>query len=64
VISLMNPAAVLGSAGFLLYAMLTSLGLENVSDAVAPGWIYAIVLLVWGGTRVAQTVRGDTGMLR
>ena len=64
VISLMNPASVLGSAGFLLYAMLTSLGLENVSDVLAPGWIYAVVLLVWGGTRLAQTMRGDTGMPR
>ena len=64
VISLMNPASVLGSAGFLLYAMLTSLGLENVSVGVAPGWIYAIVLLVWGGIRVAQTMRRETGLLR
>jgi len=64
VISLMNPASVLGSAGFLLYAMLTSLGLENVSVAVAPGWIYAIVLLVWGGIRVAQTMRRETGLPR
>jgi hypothetical protein len=57
VISLVNSEAVLGSAGFLLYAMLTSLGLENITDAVAPGWIYAAVLLVWGGIRVAQTMR-------
>ena len=44
--------------------MLTSLGLENVSDAVAPGWVYAIVLLVWGGIRVAQTMRRETGLPR
>lgn len=59
VVSLVNPAAVLGSAGFLLYAMLTALGLDNVSDAISPGWIYAAVLLVWGGIRMAQTMRPE-----
>ncbi|MDP8975564.1 MAG: hypothetical protein M3N28_04215 [Actinomycetota bacterium] len=61
VVSLMNPAAVLGSAGFLLYAMLTALGLDSVLSSIAPGWIYAIVLLVWGGIRLAQTMQQGEG---
>jgi hypothetical protein len=57
IVSLMNPAAVLGSVGFLLYAMLTALGLDSALNTISPGWIYAIVLLVWGGICLAQTMQ-------
>ena len=41
--------------------MLTSLGLQNVTDAVAPGWIFAVVLVAWGGDPPRTDHAPDTG---
>ena len=61
VIRFVNPGAVLGAAGLLVYAALSGAILDRTPDPIESGWGFVILMIVWGGIQLARatTVKAD-----
>lgn len=52
-----NPKAVSGSAGLLIYVALNAVGLHRADATILPrAWVFAIIMLAWGGSRLRRTL--------
>ena len=49
VIRFVDPRAVLGAAGLLVYAAFSGAILDRTPDPIESGWGFVIVMIVWGG---------------
>ncbi|MGH9188986.1 MAG: hypothetical protein ACRD0Q_02975 [Acidimicrobiales bacterium] len=49
IVSHVNPRAVKGTVGLFLYVATTSLSLHGSTTVLPRPWIFAIVMLLWGG---------------
>ena len=54
VIRFVNPRAVLGAAGLLVYAALSGAILDRTPDAIESGWGFVTLMIVWGGIQLAR----------
>ena len=57
VIRFVNPRAVLGAAGLLVYAALSGAILDRTPDPIESGWGFVVVMIVWGGMQLGRAAR-------
>ncbi len=56
-VSKANSRAIGGSAGLLLYVAINAAGLHRADATLLPrAWIFALIMLVWGGTALRRTL--------
>jgi hypothetical protein len=59
VIRFVNPRAVLGAAGLLVYAALSGAILDRTPEPIESGWGFVILMIAWGGIRLARASRPE-----
>ena len=57
VIRFVNPRAVLGAAGLLVYAAPSGAILDRTPESIESGWGFVAVMIVWGGIQLARANR-------
>lgn len=54
VIRFVDPPAVLGGAGLLVYAALSGAFLDRAPGPIQSGWGFVVILVIWAGIRLAR----------